>query len=356
MPGFTLMLFEHAERRTVNPSEVAIRGADMNQGSEHQAPRILVTGATGLIGRHVVRRLLEEHAQVRILTREAGRVPAAWAGQVQVVMGDITDRGAVDRAAAGTDIVHHLAGEIRRPERFHVTNVDGTRQVVEACRAHGVRALVHYSSVGVIGPVRGRVDESAPCHPVNAYERSKLEGETFARRLGDTLGIPVVVLRPTNVFGESRADSMLQWCMAIRRGWFRRIGKGGVANYVYAGDIADAGIDLSRRQDAAGGVFIVSDPTSMDEFVDMIAEAIGGAIPPGRIPVPVALALASAAEFAARLVGRPVIPLTRARVQALATTALYSPDRLRGLGIAPRIGLREGLRRTTAWYRAQGLL
>ena len=135
----------------------------------------------------------------------------------------------------------------------------------------------------------------------------------------------------------------------------RCIGRGAVANYIYAADVAEAGIELAARRDAAGDVFIASDPCAMDEFIQMMAEALGAGIPAGRLPGPVILGAARVFELAGRL-ARVQPPLTVGRVRALTTRRLYSPARLRGFGIVPRVGLHEGLRRTVAWYREQGLL
>lgn len=316
-----------------------------------------MTGATGVIGRHLVAGLLHLGGRVRILTREAGRVPPQWQAQVEVTVGSITDRDILARVVEGVTVVHHLAGELHDLDRFYETNVLGTQYLLEACRSAGVGTVIHYSSVGVIGPGgQGVVDESAPCRPVGAYARSKYEGEQLARAFARTHEIPtVVVVRPANVFGEGQMGGLLPWMASIQRRRFRRIGRGAVANYIYAADVAEAGIALAARRDVAGGVFILSDPCAMDEFIQMMAAALGAGIPAGRLPGLVILGTARVFELAGRL-ARVQPPLTVARVRALTTRDLYSPARLRGLGITPRVGLREGLRRTVAWYREQGLL
>jgi nucleoside-diphosphate-sugar epimerase len=275
---------------------------------------------------------------------------------VEVAVGSITDRDILARAAENVAVVYHLAGELHDLDRFYETNVLGTHALLETCRSAGVGTVVHYSSVGVIGPGgRGVVDESTPCRPVGAYARSKYEGEQLARAFGRTHQIRTVVVRPANVFGEGQMGGLLLWMVAIQRRRFRRIGRGAMANYIYAADVAEAGIALAARRDAAGGVFIVSDPCGMDEFIQMMAETLSAGIPAGRLPGPVILGAARVFELAGRL-ARVQPPLTVARVRALTTRRLYSPARLRELGITPRVGLREGLRRTVAWYREQGLL
>ena len=317
---------------------------------------VLVTGATGLIGRYLVAQLLDLGAAVRILTRDAGRIPPSWGGQVESMVGDLTEGGNLARVAEGVTVVHHLAGELRQRDLFYATNVSGTQHLLEACRSAGVSTFIHYSSVGVIGPRRrGTINESTPCRPTNAYERSKYEGEKLALAFGHTYGIRTVVLRPTNVFGEGRAGSLARWMAAIQCRQFRYIGHGGIANYIYAADVAEVGIELAARENGLDKVFIVSDPCGMDEFVQTMADALGVTVRKGRIPYPVALAMAVMFGLIGGVL-RVSPPLTLGRVHALTTRCVYSPERLRRLGIVPRVGVREGLQRSVAWYRTHGIL
>lgn len=317
---------------------------------------VLVTGATGLIGRSLIAQLLDRGAAVRILTRDAGRIPPSWGGQVEFMVGDLTEGGNLARVAEGVTVVHHLAAELRQRDLFYATNVLGTQHLLEACRSAGVSTFIHYSSVGVIGPRRrDTVDESTLCRPANAYERSKLEGEQLALAFGRTYGMRTVVLRPTNVFGEGRLGGLAQWMAAVQRRRFRHIGHGGIANYIYAADVAEAGIELAARENGLDKVFIVSDPCGMDEFVQMMADALGVTVPTGRIPYPVAVVIALMFGLIGSVL-RVSPPLTLGRVHTLTTGCVYSPGRLRRLGIVPKVGVCEGLRRTVAWYRTHGML
>lgn len=317
---------------------------------------VLVTGGTGFIGRHLVPLLLAQGSRVRVLTRSAEKVPASWQGRVEIAVGTIIDPLVLARAVHGMRIVHHLAGELRQQDLLYPTNVQGTRDLLDACLAAGVQTVVHYSTVGVMGTShQGVVDESAPCRPENAYERSKLEAETLVLDMGRAAGVSVVVLRPSIVFGEGRAGGLAQWMRAIQRGRFRRIGRGGMANYIYAADVAGAALALAARPDASGRVFIVSDPCAMDDFVEMMAEALGVRISPDRIPRFIAFGAAYLLGGVGRI-ARVSPPLTVARVRALTQRVLYSSARLGAMGITPRVGVREGLQRTAAWFRAEGIL
>lgn len=322
---------------------------------------ILVTGALGFMGAHVVKGLLSTEHSVTILTRGKKAIPAEWAGSVKVAVGDLTDKGSLVRAAEGINLVHHLAGEINDKDACYAVNALGTQNLLEACQAQGVAKVVHYSSVGVMGPQQGGVvDEAAPCRPVGAYERSKYQGEQIALRFHGEGKIRVAVLRPTNVFGEGwkgGVDSFARWLRMIGRGRFRRVGgRPAVANFIYVGDVVEACLRVAENGEADGQVYIVADPCPMDDFVDMMAEAMGVTVPRWRVPRAAAYAAAAGMQVLGGALGFSS-PLTVDRVKAVTLGCLYSPQRIqRELGFRPPIGLREGLRRTVEWYRANGIL
>src|SRR5437899_1842637 len=172
---------------------------------------ILVTGATGFIGRHLTKRLLESGSLVRVVTRNSERLPSEWAGR----------------------------GETRDLSSMQAVNVEAMRGLAEAAVAAGVKRIVHVSSVGVISAVgSGVVTEETPCRPRNAYERSKLEGEQVVLACARAGRIEALIVRPTIVFGEGTArpgDSFLEWLRAVQQGRFVFIGTKAVANYVYVG-------------------------------------------------------------------------------------------------------------------------
>jgi 2-alkyl-3-oxoalkanoate reductase len=320
--------------------------------------RVLVTGATGLIGRALVRSLLAGGAAVGILTRGGRSLPSEWAGRVDVRVGDVTDGSSLAPALAGCGALFHLAGELRDPERFTAVNDDGTRTLLEAARAAEIAHVVHMSSAGVMGiETPGPVDERAPCHPRDGYEVSKYAAEQHALEWSARTGVPVAALRPTIVFGARAGDgpdSFLAFLRAIGSGRFRFIGRSAVANYVYAEDVVAASRAAADRR--ASGVFIVADPCPLADFVAAAAAALGVAPPRGSVPRPAAYAIAAALEAAGAVAGRAV-PLTRARVHALSTRTEFRSIRIgTALGWAPAVGYREGLRRTVAAYRAAGKL
>jgi nucleoside-diphosphate-sugar epimerase len=321
-------------------------------------PWTLVTGATGLIGRPLVASLLADGVAVRVLTRGGRALPTEWHGAVDVVRGDLTDPASLPPVVHGCTRLFHLAGELRDADRVRAVNTDGTRQLLEAAGRAGVRHVIHMSSVGIMGvEAAGVADEDAAGEPRTPYEISKRDAERLALGWSAASGVPLTALRPTIVFGARAGDgpdSFLALLRAVAAGRFMFPGRAGIANYVHVDDVVSA-----CRTAAAGcarGVFIVADPCPLTVFVEAAATALG--VPPPRrvIPVPVAYTLAACLEAAGALTGRRV-PLTRARVQALANRTEFRSSRItRELGWSPPVGYAEGLKRTVAAYRQAGKL
>jgi len=321
---------------------------------------ILITGASGFIGRFLTDRLLERGMPIRVITRYPDRLPPGWAGRVEVAAGSLIDAGVIKAAMNGVSLVFHLAGATQDTMSMRAVNADAARGLAKAAGAAGVKRLVHLSSVGVIGADRdGEVTEDAPCRPKNEYERTKLEGEQAVLEFARTSGFDTVVVRPTIVFGEGTnrtRDSLLEWMKAILRGRFAFIGRNAVANYVYVGDVVEAMLRLSERPCPGGEVFHVADPAPMRDFVGAMAEALGVPRPTRTVPFWAAYAAGAGLEVANRLFGTPA-PLTRSRVRALSSACRFSGDKFNThAGMSLPFGYRAGLALTVRWYRETGKL
>jgi polyketide synthase/oxidoreductase len=319
---------------------------------------ILVTGATGFIGRHLTRRLLESGSSVRVVTRNPERLPFEWAGRVETVRGSLLDSGVREAATKGVSLIFNLSGETRDPSSMQAVNVEAMRGLAGAAVAAGVKRIVHVSSVGVIGAVgSGVVTEETPCRPRNTYERSKLAGEQVVLACAQGGRIEAVIVRPTIVFGEGTArpgDSFLEWLRAVQRGRFVFIGAKAVANNVYVGDVVEAMLQLAECPVSGPVTYIVADPAPMRDFVGAMAQALGVPAPTKSVPLWAAYLAGAGLEVAHRLVGAPA-PLTRARVRALSSETFFSGDKLRKqTGISLPFGYRIGLQRTVRWYRDTG--
>jgi nucleoside-diphosphate-sugar epimerase len=299
---------------------------------------------------------------VRVLARPASDLARLRGTEVEVVRGDVLQPESLPRAVEGVQLVYHLAGMLGGmpvPDAaYRALHVDGTQHVLAAARAAGVPRLVHVSSPGVLGPIDGPpADETRPYAPTNPYERTKAEGERLALAFAARAPLSLTVARPEFVYGPGDTH-VLGLYRTIARGVFFYIGTGESMLHPTYVDDAVRGMILCADQGANGRVYHIAGPAPVT--VRALASAIAGAlgVPPPRLSVPVWLARLAALGFegVARVAGlRP--PLSRGTVAFFTETRAFSTDRARAeLGYVPQVPLPEGVRRTVAWYREQGLI
>jgi NAD dependent epimerase/dehydratase len=179
--------------------------------------RVFVTGAAGFIGSHLVERLLQEGARVRALAhynsrRDRGHLQSVSHRSLEVVLGDVRDPGCMDKMIEGTDTVFHLAALIaipysyQAPASFIETNVKGTLHVLEACRRHRIKRIVHTSTSETYGTAQyAPMDERHPIQAQSPYAASKAAADLLADSYYRSFGVPVVTLRPFNTFGPRQS-------------------------------------------------------------------------------------------------------------------------------------------------------
>jgi dihydroflavonol-4-reductase len=325
---------------------------------------VLVTGASGFIGQGLTRRLLERGTAVRVLVRDSGRLAGLGLDGVEVVEGDITDPAAVDRAVAGTEVVFAIAGTFREPNlsnaRYREVNVAGVRHTLEAANRHGVRRVVHCSTVGIHGKVEGPpATEAAPIAPDGIYEETKAEGDQLALRFGRENGLEVVVIRPASVYGPGDTR-LLKLFKLARKKHVLLLGPGTCGYHlVYIDDLVGAFLLAADAPGVAGEAFLVAGPeqSSLNQLVTTLARVLDNPQPKIiRLPAQPVRLLGHLCEVVCRPLGIAP-PLYRRRVDFFINNRAYDIGKAkRCLGYAPAVGLVEGLERTAAWYRGDGLL
>lgn len=317
--------------------------------------KVLVTGATGFIGQHLTRRLLDLGHQVRILTRDPSRVPSHWLPHVEIFVGDLLNEGVVCAATKGVDTVYHLAGVVKDERLLTAVNVEGLEIALTASAKAGVRTFCYLSSVGVYGNSQsGPVTEETPCDPLTEYQKTKCAGEELVRGFSAAGKFQTIVVRPSIVYGDGNNQSssfFTQWLAAIRGGRFRFLGDKGVANFVYVGDLVEACLFLVEHASRPHEVCIVSDPAPMSELVGLAADALKVARPRSTVPVWLAYGVAGISQIMNRVLNTSV-PLTIAGVRALSAQYVFVPERLReGYHFSFPFGFHRGLERTVEWYQ-----
>lgn len=317
---------------------------------------ILVTGATGFIGGHLIRQLLETDRPVRALVRRPELLSAELRGRLDVRRGDVRDGAALAAAVRGCGTVLHLAACARAWARdsreFFAVNVAAVDALLRAARAAGVERLVHVSTVLTLAPFRPAPGAGAGRSP---YEETKIAGERLVEAYA-AAGRHAVIVHPTRVYGPGSltdANAVTRVIALYLSGRFRvRLADGDVlGNYVHAGDVA-RGIRLAAERGRPGAHYLLGgENASFRALLDLVAELGGVRRRTLALAPTVAFALARAAELWGALGG--TAPITREWVRVFLEDRRGDIAPARGdLGYAPR-PLREGVAETIAWLREQ---
>ncbi|MEN3332652.1 MAG: hypothetical protein V7641_2017 [Blastocatellia bacterium] len=329
----------------------------------NQPRKVLVTGATGFVGSHVVDRLLARGHAVRCLVRRSSNLRYLKDTRLEFAYGGLDAATDWKAALAGVDTIYHVAGMTfaRRAKDYFEVNQRGTESLLAAALKHReqIKKFVLVSSLAAIGPSRDGtpVDEETQPAPITPYGESKLLGEEAVRAVGDLL--PCTIVRPPAVYGP-RDYALLELFKAIGRGMMPMIGRyDKQVSLVPARDLAD-GISLAGESDQSSGraYFISSDEVySMRRLATRIAEMMDRRARSFAIPRGLAFGVALFAEAVAALTRKPPV-INRDKVRDLSERCWgCSIDRAkRELGYNPQISIDEGLRETIDWYKREGWL
>lgn len=333
---------------------------DPRQGPSLLNQMALVTGGGGFLGKAIVQRLLSIGCRVRCFSRS--EYPELTAFGVESVRGDLMDRAAVAKAAIGCDVVFHVAAKAGiwgSYESYHGPNVVGTQNVIDACRAQGVRRLVHTSSPSVVFDGRDLegVSESVP-YPLRfhaAYPATKAAAEK-AVLAANGPRLATTALRPHLIWGPG--DNHLVPRIIARARRLRRIGATNkLVDSVYVENAAEAHVLAAARLDigspVAGRAYFISngEPRPIWDLVGGILAAAN--LPPVTRSVPMSVATAASTIFEAtyrmfRMESEP--PLTRFLVNELSTAHWFDISAARrDLDYQPRVSIDEGLERLRQW-------
>jgi nucleoside-diphosphate-sugar epimerase len=327
---------------------------------------VLVTGATGFTGGHLAQYLADRGEHVRALVRPKSRARfevSPLAKRVMAFEGDLLDADSVRHAVNGVDVVYHIAATYReagQPDSaYREINVDGTRNVLEAAKAAGVRRVVHCSTGGVHGDIANPpANEDAPFNPGDVYQETKLAAELLAREFGSTHDLDVVVARPIGIYGPGDRRFLTMF-RGLARGRFPLIGTGTPFYHLtFIDDLVEGFRLCGSVTYAKGRTYILAGPryTTLEQLVDMVAKELN--VSPPRIHWPVWPFWT--AGLMCELVCVPLRvepPIYRRRVDFYTKSRAFDTARAqRELGFAPKVDLEEGIRRTARWYRSEGLL
>lgn len=332
--------------------------------------KVLVTGATGFVGGHLVGSLLDQGHDVRCLVRSQNRLLGLDMQRIEFCSGDVTDRASVTGATSGIEVVYHLAaiGNVSSVSQdsydaFSRVNVQGTKNLLDACSSSTcLSRFVYVSSLAAMGLIiQDRpIDEAAPCMPKTPYEKSKCEAEAAVNDYHRQLKVPTTIVRPSMVYGQGDVKSeVLRMARMIKRHMFPIIGTGEtLIPMVFVGNLVQGMMLAAAKAPSVGQTYIITDSRSYswNEIVSTIAEELGVKRWGFHAPVWVAKVGVGSLEKLAGIL-RFTPPFTLERIRSSTSNRVYDISKARGeIGYEPVTSIQQGLRDTVRWYRQQSLL
>jgi len=336
--------------------------------------KVLVTGASGFVGSHLVEALVARGDTVSCLVRRTSQIDLLERLGVRLVYGEVNDCKSLADAVRGQDVVYHAAGLTRvlHSQEFYRVNGEGVSAAAEACAkaVGGPPVLVVVSSLAAAGPARqGRplTEEDQPT-PISHYGRSKLAGEEAARRWADR--VPITIVRPPIIFGP-RDRACLEWFKCIKRfrlhfvpGWRRRR-----FSLIHVADLVQLLLQAAERgerlqpseapEHRSRGIYF-ADSGEHPTFAEMgckMAAAMGCGVAVCYVAMPVLWTITAGVEAVSRLRGKPnYVNFDKIR-EATAGHWICSAEKAAAqLGFAPGGTLDQRFQETVVWYREAGWL
>lgn len=269
----------------------------MNSHNGWAGRPVLVTGAGGFIGSHLVERLVGLGARVRAFVRYTSDGGWGWLdhsdvkGEIEVVLGDVQDAESVERAVGGNDVVFHLAALIAIPYSYSAplsfvrTNVEGTLNVLQAARKAGVARVVHTSTSEVYGTaVRVPIAEDHPLQGQSPYSASKIGADKVAEAFFQSYRLPVATVRPFNTYGPRQSARAIVPTIVTQALASSEVRLGNLAptrDLTFVGDTVDGFVRLADCPDAVGHVVNLGTgrEISVGDLAELILRLVGREIP-----------------------------------------------------------------------------
>jgi nucleoside-diphosphate-sugar epimerase len=327
----------------------------IRKAGKGEKPFVLVTGATGFLGSRLVEKLIGEGFDVRALVRRLSNIEKIRGMPVEIVYGDVGSAGSMAPAFDGIDMVVHAAADTAgREEESRTGTIEGTMNVLDLCRRHGVGRLVYISSCSVYGVAdyaEGRtVDEGSPLERFperrGVYSSAKLKAEELVRSAMKNGEVPAVCLRPGTIYGPGGELFTPMMGFSLGDSLYMVIGDGSfVLPLVYVDNLCDAVVAALKRDEGVGEVFNVVDNGNLTKRDYM--ELLIGKLHPGSrafyLPLGLLYPVVQLQEWLTGRMGRPPF-LTRYRLVSSQKKIVYDSSKIeRVLGWKPPFSTRDGI-------------
>ncbi len=326
--------------------------------------KCLVTGGTGFTGSYLIRKLLADGNEVRVLVRRRSINKITKNNNLDIVYGDIRDRETVFQSMEDVEEVYHLAAAFRETKLsnrdYRMINIVGTKNLLDASIKESIKRFIHCSTVGVHGHISNPpANESTAYNPGDIYQETKVEGEKLAKSYFEKQGLPVTIIRPVGIYGPGEMR-FLRLFKSIYDGRFIMIGRGDLYYHMsYVTDIIDGMILATRKKHSIGETYILAgnEYTTLRELVNLIADVMN--VPPPRRSFPFIMPV-YIASFLVEMVTRPLgiePPIHRRRVDIFRKSRAFDITKAKKeIGYQPKVDLKTGINLTFQWYKKMGHL
>ena len=326
--------------------------------------KVLITGATGLLGGHLIKELQQRGEDIRALVLPVENADKLEKQGVEVMRGDITDASTLEPAVQNVELIFHLAGMmgVWRPiSDYRLVNVTGSENLYKAAQKAGVRRYVHTSSHTVYGLGYGRfLTENDALRPdPDPYSITKAEGDRLMRRLMLNSEVETVILRPGTFFGPGDRLHFGRMAQKMKDGKGVIIGRGNNAlPFCYVTDVVQGFLLAAYHENAPGNAYNITNdrPLTQLEMFNAIADAVHGKRPTRHLPyLPIYYGSIVAEKVVARATRtKPIV--TQLGAMMFGSDNKHSVEKARReLGYEPKVDLRTGITLAAEWFNAGGM-
>ncbi len=326
--------------------------------------RILVTGATGFIGRNLVSALISDGHQVAAMVRETSntnRLPK----ETVIVTADLFDRESLELAVGENDAVIHLAAYFdfypEDKDLMYKINIEGTKNLMNVCVGSAVQRFIYCSTTETIGPVANPPgDEDSELRPAFDYSKSKVQAEAHIREISQITGLPHIILRPTGVMGEGDLYTAFELIRALNDGEVIAFPRDGSKHimYIYVGDVIEAFRNAITLDAALNETILLcpDEPMTFDNLLQFLIMKLGVRGPRFRVPTILAkIGIGLLSPFKNRK--KTTFLWHIKTVQSLVEERWYSNSKAKELlNWRPKVSMEEGLTKQIEWAYENGHL
>ncbi|MFX0171468.1 MAG: NAD-dependent epimerase/dehydratase family protein [Candidatus Hodarchaeota archaeon] len=330
---------------------------------------ILVTGATGFLGGHLVEYLVANNHEVICMIRKTSNTKLLDELGVETRIGDLGDPYSMKSVVKNVELTYHLGSYytfLGKKEYYVKYNELGVKALLEACEDAGVARFIYCSSAEAVGAVpfcetiQDYATEEAPYNPQYEYGRSKVRTEKIVKDYNSE--IDWTILRPTGVYGPRNFDDVAYWLIeALAKNkisvWFR-VRNSGTIHFTYIDDVIQ-GFDLARKEVAKNQIFNIASDTakSVDEVMQVICYILGRKLPRFALPKLFLKSVVVPIQVFNAIRGKPEFFLRTAAVDSVSQHRCYSNQKAKDLlGFAPKYDIETGLTKTINWYKENEIL